>query len=243
MFRLVQLTDPHLSATPGGPYRGIDPDAAFQRALARAMEAHPDAVVLTGDNSEDASPESYRRLAAITKPLDCPVYWISGNHDDTETARPILESAGLEAGPVVDLGDWQMLLLDTSIPGRPEGALDEDQFETVREAGDGRPILVAMHHPPLAVGSAWIDRIALREPEKFLAAVATNPAIQVVAYGHIHQVHAATVNGTDYLSAPSTAVNSLPGRERFTPDPDCRGVGRIYDLDCNRQWKTKLLTT
>lgn len=227
---------------PAAPYRGRNPDRGLERAVARAVAQKPDAVVLTGDLSEDASPDSYRRLVELIQPLDCPVYWLPGNHDDPATAASIFDPAGFGRGPELELGGWRVLLLDTAIPGRPEGALDDAQLERVRGAGDDRPILVAMHHPPLAVGSPWIDRIALQEPEKFLAAVGDNPAIKIVVYGHIHQVHTATVNGVDYLSTPSTAVNSLPGRDRFTPDPDCDAVGRIFDLDTNGDWSSRLVS-
>jgi Icc protein len=51
------------------------------------------------------------------------------------------------------------------------------------------------------------------------------PDIKVVTWGHIHQVFETDRNGTLYLGGPSSAINGLPGVQKFTPHtlgPACR---------------------
>ena len=47
----------------------------------------------------------------------------------------------------------------------------------------------------------------------------------MVVWGHIHQVHDTEMDGIAMLGGPSSAINSLPGAEKFTADslgPACR---------------------
>ncbi len=49
--------------------------------------------------------------------------------------------------------------------------------------------------------------------------------MRCVAWGHIHQDYDGVYRGIRMLGSPSTAANTLPGREKFTLDeagPACR---------------------
>ena len=62
-FRLAQISDCHLSADPDKPYRGLRADTGLEAVIAATARWQPDAVLVTGDLSEDASESSYQRLA------------------------------------------------------------------------------------------------------------------------------------------------------------------------------------
>jgi Icc protein len=80
-------------------------------------------------------------------------------------------------------------------------------------------VLLALHHQPVPVDAAWIDRYPLQEPAGFLKIVEADPRVRCVVWGHIHHHFETRRKGVLFLGAPSTAANSLPRAERFTLDP------------------------
>ena len=81
VFRLIQISDCHVSADPGASYRGINPRQAFEKLLDHVIDWNPDALLVTGDLAEDGSEEAYRYLAMLLKDLEVPVLTVPGNHD------------------------------------------------------------------------------------------------------------------------------------------------------------------
>jgi Icc protein len=232
-FRLVQVTDCHLPASPDKPYRGLNSDSGLRAVIAAVTGWQPDAVLITGDLSEDASAASYQRLAAEVAKPDVPVWALPGNHDLPARMQqhfPI----GPYAGPVVQrAGNWQVLLLDSSRPGRIDGSIDPQHLEHLQQRLEkGVPAVLALHHQPVAIGSPWIDKYRLAEPEALLAFVAAQAEIKAVVWGHVHQAFETVIGGARFIASPSTAANSLPGCERFTHDPAgpaCRWLELLPD--------------
>lgn len=219
-FRLVQISDCHLPADAGKPYRGLRADTGLEQLFPEIEAWQPDAVLVTGDLSEDASEASYQRLAARLGQLDVPVLALPGNHDSPARMREYF-AIGPYAGPAKQrVGDWQLLLLDSSRPGRIDGRIDGEHLEKLElELERGLPALLALHHQPLEIGSPWIDKYRLQQPQALLDFVAAHPEIKAVVWGHVHQAFEARVGSARFMACPSTAANSLPGRERFTLDP------------------------
>ena len=222
-FRLAQISDCHLPASADKPYRGLRADTGLEQVLAAVADWRADAVLVTGDLSEDASEPSYQRLAGCIAELNVPVLAIPGNHD-----LPALMQRYFPQGPyppypgstVLQAGDWQVLLLDSARPGRVDGSIDAQQLEQLEhQLQSGVPALLALHHQPVAIGSPWIDKYALDQPAALLEFVAGHPEIKAVLWGHVHQAFDRRIGNARYMSAPSTAANSLPGHERFTHDP------------------------
>lgn len=217
-FTLLQLSDLHLSADPSALYRSQNADANLKALLPACRLLAPDGLILSGDVAEDASPEAYQRALEWTIDLAPRKGWIPGNHDCVDVMGGILEAAGYEAGPVLSWGDWQIALLDSATPDRPEGHLGDQRLAPLSALSPDRPAAVFVHHQPLAVGSQWIDKYPLTEPEKLWSRLDGTRA-QFVAFGHVHQAFSGEHNGIACLSAPSTVANSQPGMARFTLDP------------------------
>ncbi len=232
-FRLAQISDCHLPASADRLYRGLKADDGLRAVITAVAGWQPDAVLITGDLSEDASEASYQRLAAEAARLDVAVLALPGNHD-----LPVRMQACFPLGPysrpaLRRVGDWQLLLLDSSRPGRIDGTIDPLHLEQLQQQMErGVPAILALHHQPVAIGSPWIDKYRLAEPEAVLAFVASHPEIKAVVWGHVHQVFETVIGDTRFLSCPSTAANSLPGCERFTHDPAgpaCRWLELLPD--------------
>ncbi|MDT8437691.1 MAG: metallophosphoesterase [Wenzhouxiangellaceae bacterium] len=215
-IRLVQVSDCHLAADPAADYRGQNADANLAR-LSPAIEAFaPDVLVLTGDLSEDASIASYQRIVAWAGAFRQRVLWLPGNHDDRAVMAPLFDRAGFEAGPVIELGRWQLALLDSARVNDPAGTLDDRRLVPLEALDLDRPTGVFVHHQPVAVGAAWIDKVMLRAPERFEQRVQRLPGLRFVAFGHVHQRFRQLRDGVEFLACPSSVVNSKPATERFT---------------------------
>lgn len=199
--RFIHLTDLHLLAPGAQALYGLDPLARLEAALADitlrhgAGSAAPAAFVLvTGDLVHGGDEAAYRSLAGALARTDLPVRMTLGNHDDRKRFR-----ACFPGHPVDDAGFVQfalpfagstLLVLDTHVPDAPHGALCKRRLAWLGrqiEAVEG-PLLLAMHHAPVATGLALMDRIGLRDPDAFWEVVGpARTRIRHLFFGHVHR--------------------------------------------------------
>lgn len=240
-MKVLQITDCHVSGPAGSRYRGVDPRAGLERVVEAAVAWAPDLVLATGDLSEDASDESYAWLAECFARIPAPVLATPGNHDDGERLRAHFPHCAVDT-PLVFEGDWRLILLGSARPGLIGGRLDAAQLAALDRllTVSKRPALLALHHQPWPVGSPWIDRYALEEPEQLHAVLRRHPGMRLVLWGHVHQDVRIEAEGIVGLGAPSSASNSLPGCERFTMDP-AGPACRWLTLDTDGAFETGVL--
>ncbi|MER6510515.1 metallophosphoesterase [Nonomuraea sp. NPDC001636] len=201
MLVIAHLSDIHL----GGSDRSVERADAVMRCL-DALPYDLDAVLVTGDIADHGLPEEYeqaRKLLTSRHPvLVCP-----GNHDVREEFRRVLLAEPAASGPVNRVhrtGGAVYVLCDSSVPGRPEGHLDDETLtwlDGVLGAERGLPVFVAFHHPPVTLHSP-VDTIMLRTPERLAGLLAGHPHVTAVLVGHAHTAAATTFAGRPLLAAP-----------------------------------------
>jgi Icc protein len=221
VLRVVQLSDCHLSADPAKPYRGQDADRNLQKVWAKAVDWGPDLILLSGDLSDDASEASYQRLGDMLR-TELPVLALPGNHDAPDLMRRHFPSGPWEGPLAHESGNWMILMCDSNLPLRVEGGFSEQDLDRIREAlgqSESDHILVALHHQPVKVAAAWIDKYRLMNPAGFLEVLDNEPRVRCLVWGHIHHHFAEERNGVLLLGAPSTVANSLARSDRFDRDP------------------------
>ena len=219
---IVQISDCHLPADDQQEYRGIKPYEKLQALLYKVEQLKPDLLLATGDLSEDGSIESYQALKQFFEPFDIPILTLPGNHDDAELLAGTFPGSPVDRVEVSEYGPWQIIRMNSCLPGKPEGRLGEPMLKELDKIlGDStqRSRLIALHHQPLPMACPWIDRFPLLEPEAFLHLVDQYPQVKTVVWGHVHQVYEVDRNGTTMLGGPSSAINCLPGVRKFTTDP------------------------
>ena len=219
---IAQVTDCHLPADPRQNYRGINPHKNLKVLLQKVKKLKPDLLLASGDLSEDGSKASYVALQRFFKPLGIPVLALPGNHDDAGLLAETFPGSPVNGISVTEHGPWQLIRLNSCLPGKPEGRLSEQTLTELASllADHGqRPRLIAVHHQPVAVGSPWIDKYRLLDPEPFLHLIDQTRDVKAVVWGHVHQVFETDRGGSAMLGGPSSAVNSLPGAQKFTADP------------------------
>lgn len=223
-IKVLQFSDTHLFADPDQAILGINTDQSLQEVLRAAQAAHwpADLILLTGDLAQDGTSEAYRRLQAHLAVLDnTPVYRLPGNHDDPAALHALLQGANVHAASVLLHGHWQIILLNSVVPNRVEGYLGQAELAMLDQQLARYPerhALICLHHPPIPVGSRWIDQLGLNNAADFFAVVDRHPQVRVVLCGHVHQEADFQRNGVRVLSAPSTCFQFRPGSDDFALD-------------------------
>jgi 3',5'-cyclic AMP phosphodiesterase CpdA len=211
---VVQLSDLHIGAEWGGP----DPAQTLAEVVERVkvIGLRPDAVLVTGDLTEHAAAPEYEFVRDTVGGLGAPALVLPGNHDERGAIRAAFGLPGEGSEPVqhaAEVGGLRLLLLDTIVPGEEGGAFDVDRRGWLAEelsAAPATPTLIAMHHPPIAIGIPAFDEIGLPEADRraFGDLVAAHPQVKRIVAGHIHRPIAGEVGGRSVLVAPSTYMQT-----------------------------------
>jgi Icc protein len=219
---IAQISDSHHPADPKQKYRGINPHKNLKTLIKKVKAMKPDLLLATGDLSEDGSRKSYRLLKQYLNLPGIPVLALPGNHDDAELLAEIFPGSPVETISVSEHGPWQIIRLNSCLPGKPEGQLGDNALEDLERLlndDSQRPRLIVVHHQPISVNSPWIDKYPLLNPEPLLQLIDHQPDVKVVLWGHIHRAFETQRAGTVMLGGPSSAINSLTDVQKFTEDP------------------------
>jgi Icc protein len=230
-LRLLQFTDPHLTAEEDGALRGVATRPALRAVLAHARAFHwnAEALLLTGDLVHDDT-GGYAAVRAEFGALGKPVLCLPGNHDEAAVLRRELAVAPFQVGGHADFGDWRVVMLDSSVPGQAEGRLGEEELlrlDAALAAAGNRHALVCLHHHPVAQGSRWLDSVALANAAEFFAVTDRHECVRAIAWGHVHQAFEGRRHGVRLFGTPSTCAQFVPGSEQFALDPQPPGYRRF----------------
>jgi Icc protein len=216
---LVQVTDAHLERDSGGTLLGMNTDASLAAvvALIARERGECDMLLATGDISNCGSVASYHRFAEHTAALAPRRYWLPGNHD-LNSAMEEAVGAGEQLQRVVDIGNWRLVLLDSSVDGESGGLLAPAELSlliaALADCGQ-RHVLIAMHHPLVTVDCAWLDPQKVANSEQFFAIAEGCDRIRGVICGHIHQPIDRQHRGLRLLASPSSCVQFAAGSDDF----------------------------
>ena len=212
---IVQISDLHFLQKGVLSFGRVDTHACLERCIARleTLEPAPEALLITGDLTNDGDLATCRALAAMLETLDFPCYPIPGNHDDRDLIRqafPAIASLSPD-GPlcyVIEHLPVRVVALDSLVDGKPYGRLGEAQLDWLdaRLSEDRqRPVMVMLHHPPFRTGIGYMDWSMLRDADALAAVIRTHPAVERVLCGHVHRAIQTRFAGTIAQIAPGVA--------------------------------------
>lgn len=250
MQKFIQISDCHLFSTEPGKLLGMDTQSSLNAVLDRLHNEHNqfDFFLCTGDLSQDGTIESYQYLKELIGKDGKEQYWIPGNHDHRETMLKVV-SEDQEMLPVVKKGPWQIILLDSQVPGSVGGNFAESQLTLLKnalEADKTSHTLITMHHHPRPMGCKWLDTQQIKNSQAFLDIIKEYDNVRVVLWGHVHQDSDNSIDGVRYISTPSTCIQFTPDSDDFDVDKEGPGyrwmelnddgsiqtaVSRVNDID------------
>lgn len=221
--RVLQLTDPHLFADRAATLRNCVTAVSLERVLKdisrRAWPA--DLVAVTGDLVQDDSRGAYERFRRLLEPLGLPVHCVPGNHDVSPLMREVLASPPFHYCAAATVGRWLLIGIDSCIDGAAGGRVSEAEMRRLEESirrRNASHVLVCLHHPPLPVGTPWLDEFGLENGADFLGRLRDHEGVRGVIFGHVHQEFDAAQDGIRVIGTPSTCSQFTKGSETFDVD-------------------------
>jgi 3',5'-cyclic-AMP phosphodiesterase len=235
LMRFVHVSDTHISADPTythdeADYTALQGAQALVREL-NALPFTPDFVMHTGDVAFDPHESAYLKSREVLSQIKHPVYYIPGNHDNTEMfqrvflgAREIRETFDYE----FEVNGVQIVCMDSNRPAEyAGGAVSTKQLEWLQaicKSNDPRPLVVMVHHNVLPVGSPfWDTFMRMKNGDDFHRVLCyARQRIRGVFHGHVHQATETYRDGILYSSVPSTwyQLTCFPGQSNIIEDRD-----------------------
>jgi Icc protein len=200
-------------------------------------------VLVTGDLIHDDSPEAYERFRDLMLPLDLRVHCIPGNHDIRNLMRAVCCRPPFSYCAYEEIGDWLMVGIDSCITEDAGGAVTSEELERLSDIVVGSPakhVMVSLHHPPVPMGSKWLDSVGLRNGDEVLERLRTLERVRIAIFGHVHQEHDAEHKGIRIVATPSTCRQFKQGSDDFAVDDNPPAYRRI-ELNTDGSVETELV--
>lgn len=239
--RILQLTDLHVFRDPEAFLKGIPTYQLLCDVVEhiRQSGAEFDFVVVTGDHTHDELEESYEAVRKVLSPWINKLYQVPGNHDDRRVLRSVFSERITGQGDALinftfQAEKWLCLGLDTHVPSSVPGLINAEQIAWAREqVAWFHPDMVGLffHHPPVNVGSDWMDIIGLTGKELLQEWFTEEPRIRFACCGHVHHEFQSRWNQTDILTTPSTGIQFSPrgSTPTFVADPPGYRIIELHD--------------
>jgi Icc protein len=216
---IAQISDLHIKPPGMLAYGRVDTARALQRCVAALNDfiPKPDLVVISGDLADTPAAEEYEHLKRLLAPLKLPLVGIPGNHDSRQMMRAAFPRADYasSSGPLnqrVEVGGLDLVLLDSSVHGKPHGELDAPTLQWLDAtlvSSPERPALLFLHHPPFKTGIWHMDHQNLLNAGELALVVRRHPRVQLIAAGHVHRATLTMFAGVPatICPAPNHAVD------------------------------------
>src|SRR5690606_17143686 len=125
-LRMIQISDIHLFADRERALLGVKTQQSFDAVVneVRAKEQGKlDAIILSGDLSQDGTAASYQYFLQQLAPCKVPIYAFPGNHDTAATLKQAYQGSIIACPSQLLFPHWQVILLDSQRKDAVEGEL------------------------------------------------------------------------------------------------------------------------
>ena len=241
----MHLTDPHLFADLHGELRGTVTAESLQRVLdhynAADWRAHR--VLVTGDLIQDDSEAAYGRFRELLLPLKLRIHCVPGNHDVRDLMKPVCFRPPFSYCAWEEIGNWLLIGIDSCVTGQAGGEVSDEELERLSDVvvrSAARHVMVFLHHPPIPMGSRWLDTVGMSNGDEVLERLRTLNRVRALAFGHVHQAYDDMYEDIRILATPSTCRQFQPGSDEFAVDDKPPAYRRI-ELKPDGQVSTELV--
>ena len=87
--------------------------------------------------------------------------------------------------------------------------------------------MICLHHPPVPMGSTWLDTVGLDNGAEFLERITASGRFRIAIFGHVHQQYDAEHAGIRIIATPSTCRQFAEGSDEFALDDKPPAYRRI----------------
>lgn len=232
MLRVLHLTDPHLFAAKNGSLRGTVTFNSLSSVLAHYQDNdwRADIAVVTGDLIQDDSAGAYEHFRAMLGELGIPVHCVPGNHDIRALMQTALRDPPFHYCQSIELEDWLIIGIDSCVSEHAGGSVSAAEFDRLDQAiaaSGANNVLVCLHHPPVAMGSKWLDSVGLDNGDATLQRLSASGKVRLAVFGHVHQNYDADHAGIRIIATPSTCSQFAAGSDEFAIDDNPPAYRRL----------------
>ena len=211
----------HLLSCKKTLFREKNPNQTFNQVIEHIgnSEWKPDALIVTGDISNDGTKTTYDRAYKKIKELRLPALCIPGNHDDRKNLIKHLPSEFSDTLLVIK--NFILIGLDSTVKSSSEGLLSSDELEKMQyllQENTSKNVIICLHHQPVIIDSDWIDKIGLKNKNDFFKIIKEYDHIKGIFFGHIHQNYFINQNNIEIYGTPSTCRQFKPKEKNFKMD-------------------------
>ena len=241
-MRLIQITDCHLGPQQSESLLGLNTDQSLEDVLQliERNEPHFDALLCSGDIASSGHRACYERFVqSLRRYFEQPLAWLPGNHDSADIMLAMHQDLHAEQR-LLRLGNWFLVLLDSSVPGQVYGQLAAGELDFLAHQLRSNPdqyFMICLHHQPVQVGSEWIDQYTVRNADALFQITDAFPQVKLISWGHVHQEYESARRGVALFATPSTCVQFKPQCIDFTVDTLMPGY-RWFDLNDDGSFST-----
>jgi Icc protein len=229
---VLHLTDPHLFADTGEDLRGTVTYASLCSVLDHYRDSgwQADLAVVTGDLIQDDSARAYEHFRDLLGALGMSVHCVPGNHDVRALMQEALAAPPFHYCESAEAGNWLITGIDSCVTGKAGGYVEAGELDRLDSEIAGTSadhVMVCLHHPPVEMGSRWLDSVGLRNGDEVLARLAASGKVRLAIFGHVHQPYDAVHGGVRIIGTPSTCRQFAQGSATFAVDDNPPAYRRI----------------
>lgn len=217
---VAQISDTHLGAADASDavFRARADDLRRCVADINRLDPRPDAVIHTGDMTQNGAAPEFAHARAVLSDLKVPLYVTPGNRDGRPgMARAFAVDGYLKVDDAfvhyaVDGFPVRLVALDSLSSDPRKGDMCGDRLRALAAtlaAAPGVPTAIFMHHPPFdVVGSSHPFQFVRRQAADDLAAtVRRHPQVIRIFCGHAHRPRSVRFGNAVASTMPSVAVD------------------------------------
>ena len=202
---LVQISDIHY----GAMFRAT----VFQRAIDEINSMAPDAVLVTGDLTEEGLMVEFQKIKKILQKLNVEkIIYVSGNHDYRSTGYLVFQKL-FPLSRITEIGDIIVVVVSSARPDRDDGEVGHRQnlwLENVLKKHSEKTKIVAIHHHIIPVPDTGADQITVVDAGDLLRSLISSK-VDLVLCGHRHRPWRWQIEDMKVVHAGSVSSEKLRG--------------------------------
>ena len=232
-IKIIHLTDSHLFADKTAALRKIVTYDSLMSVISHinGSDWNADCILATGDLTHDYSRQSYEHFCHLLGSLDTPVLCVPGNHDHRQIMQTVLAKFSFPYCQSREYDSWLIAGIDSCEEEKTGGKISNDEMlrlENLLKKYKSKNILIGLHHPPIDIGSQWLDSVGLSNQEKFFSLIRKFQNVKGIIFGHAHQKFNKIVNNINILGTPSTCRQFKRKSDNFAVDDNPPAYRRVY---------------
>lgn len=187
----------------------------MDRVIKELNDLAPDAVVCTGDFTNEGFRQEYKTVAAYLAQIRAPVLAVPGNHDARNVGYVHFEEMIGARHWSVDLGDVRLVGADSSEPDLDYGQIGRERYGWLAEQFSGSEELkiYVQHHHLLPIPGTGRERNIVNDAGDLLE-VLIRAGVRLALTGHKHVPYVWRIENLYVANAGTASSLRLRGHSR-----------------------------